>query len=96
MLFAAYAAYTLSTHILNAQVDRLTISQHNAEIISRAYKSTALSYLLVGLCMPFLLVQNLEILEKWWILEIFIFWNLRSAFIYYNARKRFQCWNLHQ
>jgi hypothetical protein len=92
MLAAAGTSFLLSEKILGAQVDRLTISERNANILARTYRSNALSYILAIPVLIFaaIFTEALPLVQEWWILEIFIFWNLRSAFIYYAAIKRFQ------
>lgn len=91
MFLAGYAALRLSNNIKSAQVDRLTISERNAALLSRTFKSSAMGYFLVTPIVAILAAQLPEIhtvLKQWWILEIFIFWNLRSAWLYH---KGFQC-----
>lgn len=91
MFLAGYAALRLSNNIKSAQVDKLTISERNAALLSRTFKSSAMGYFLATPVVAILAAQLPEIhtvLKQWWILEIFIFWNLRSAWLYH---KGFQC-----
>lgn len=91
MLLVGIAALRLSNKIHSAQVDRLTISEKNASLLSRTFKSTAISYFLVTPIVAVLALQLPEIhiiLKEWWILEVFIFWNLRTAWLYHRG---FQC-----
>lgn len=95
MLLTALTCNNLSNTIKSAEVDRLTISKHNADLLSRTFKSNALSYIIVGITLPIAALtspipQIEEILREWWVLEIFIFWNLRSAYLYHVAKKRFR------
>lgn len=93
MLLTALTCNNLSNTIKSAEVDRLTISKHNADLLSRTFKSSALSYLIVGITLPIAALTSpifIQSLEEWWVLEIFIFWNLRSAYLYHVAKKRFR------
>jgi hypothetical protein len=88
MFIAGAAAYALSQTIANAEVDRLTISKHNAKVLSRTFKSNAISYFIAAPAIGALATTIPDVLEQWWVLELFIFWNLRSAWIYYAARSQ--------
>jgi hypothetical protein len=90
MFIAGNRAYHLSTNIAIAHYDRLTISENNAKVLSRTFKSNAISYFIAAPVIGALATTIPTVLEQWWVLEIFIFWNLRSAWIYHVASRRFQ------
>lgn len=93
MFIAGFCALQLSHNISTAYYDRLTISEANAKILSRTFKSNAISYFIAAPTIGALATTIPDVLEQWWVLELFIFWNLRSAWIYHVASKRFQCLN---
>jgi|AntAceMinimDraft_11_1070367.scaffolds.fasta_scaffold01889_3 hypothetical protein len=98
MFAVAYYNIKLSGKLMDASLDRITISHINAEFLAKSYRGNAYGYIMAGIAglfFPILMHDTyvytlvLELTKQWYVLEAFIVFNVIAAYHMRQAYKGF-------